>query len=71
MKGAVLPDEHLMDVLRMAEEHRAFRTEPEGDDIAVLVLEAAQKAQHVAGEGQEMGPGKACPGAGRQTVWRP
>ena len=35
LKGAVLPDEHLMEVLRMAEEHRAFRTEPEGDDIAV------------------------------------
>src|SRR2546426_35510 len=65
-KGAVLPDEHLVHVLRMAEEHCAFRAEPEGDDITVLTLEAAHKAQHVTGEGQQMGPGKACPGAGRR-----
>src|SRR5438105_4702929 len=65
-KGAVLPDEHLMDVLRMAEEHGAFRTEPEGDDITILTLEAAHKAQHVTRESQQMGPGKAGPGAGRR-----
>ena len=43
-KGAVLPDEYLMNVLGMAEEDRAFRTEPEGDNIPVLLLEATQKA---------------------------
>jgi hypothetical protein len=43
-KRAVLPDEHLMNVLRMAEEHRAFRTEPKGDHVPVLVPETAQKA---------------------------
>jgi hypothetical protein len=51
LKGAVLPDKHLMEVLRMAEEHRVFRTEPEGDDITVLALETAHKAQHIAGKG--------------------
>ena len=40
--------------------------EPEGDDITVGVLEAEHKAQHIAGEGQQMSPGKACPGAGRR-----
>jgi hypothetical protein len=40
----VLRDEHFVNVLWMAEEHHAFRTEPKGDDIAVLVLETAQKA---------------------------
>src|SRR5205823_2300040 len=53
----------LVDVLGMAEEHRAFWTEPEGNDIPVLLLEATDKAQHVAGERQQMGPGKACPRA--------
>ena len=43
-KGAVLPDEHLMNVLRMAEEHGAFRTEPKGDYVPVLLPETAQKA---------------------------
>jgi len=43
-KGAVLPDEHLVHVLGMAEEHRVFRTEPKGDHVSVLVLETAQKA---------------------------
>jgi len=43
-KGAVLRDEHLMNVLWMAEEHRVFRTEPKGDHVSVLVLETAQKA---------------------------
>ena len=52
LKGAVLPDEHLVEVFRMAEEHRAFRAEPEGDDIPVLALEPAHKAQHIAGKGQ-------------------
>ena len=42
LKGAVLPDEYLMEVFRMAEEHRAFRTEPEGDDIAVVVFEPSR-----------------------------
>ena len=42
LKGAVLPDEYLMEVFRMAEEHRAFRAEPEGDDIAVVVFEPTQ-----------------------------
>jgi hypothetical protein len=65
-KGAVLPHEDLMDMLGMTEEHRAFRTEPEGDDIPVLLLEATHKAQHIAGERQQMGPGKAGPRAG----WR-
>ena len=65
LKGAVLPDEHRMQVLGMAEEHRAFRAEPEGDDIAVLTLETAHKAQQIAGKGQQMGLGNAFPGAGR------
>src|SRR5262249_39602404 len=43
-----------------------FRTEPEGDDIAVVVLEPAHKAQHIAREGQQMSPGNAGPGARRQ-----
>jgi hypothetical protein len=59
-------DEHLLNVLRMAEEHRAFRTEPEGDHVPILALETAQKAQHITVEGKEMGPGNACPWAG----WR-
>jgi hypothetical protein len=36
----------------MAEKHRAFRAKPEGDDIAVRLLEAAHKAQPIAGERQ-------------------
>jgi len=44
LKGAMLPDEHLMEVCRMAEEHRTFRAESKHDDIAVLTLEAAHKA---------------------------
>ena len=47
-----MPDEDLMQVLGMAEEHRAFRAEPEGDDIAVVVFEPTQKAQHIAGKGE-------------------
>jgi len=43
-KGAVLPDEHLMDVLRMAEEHGVFRTKPEGDHVPIFLAETAQKA---------------------------
>jgi hypothetical protein len=57
LKGAVLPDEHLVEVLGMAEEHRAFRPEPEGHHIPILALETAYKAQHIAGKGQQMGPG--------------
>ena len=68
LKGAVLPDEHLMQVLGMAEEHRAFRAEPEGDDITICVLETAHKAQHIAGKGQQMGPGNAGPGPGGDGV---
>jgi hypothetical protein len=64
LKGAVLPDEHLVEIRRMAEEHRAFRAEPEGDDIPILALEPAHKAQHIAGKDQQMGPGNAGPGAG-------
>src|SRR5262249_608853 len=68
-KGAVLPDEDRMQVLRMAEQHRTFRAEPEGDDIPIFLLEATHKAEHIAGERQQMGPGKA--GAWpRQRRWR-
>ena len=66
LKGAVLPDEHLMQVLGMAEEHCAFWAESEGNDIAVFLLEATHKAQHIAGKGPQMGPGNAGPGARRQ-----
>ena len=52
----------------MAEEHRAFRTEPEGDDIAVVVFEPTDKAQHVTGKGQQMGPGNAGSGPGGNGV---
>ena len=65
-KGAVLPDEDLVEMCRMAEEHRAFRTKPEGDDVAVVVLQATHKAQPIAGERQQVGPGKASPGTGRR-----
>jgi hypothetical protein len=51
LKDAVLPDEDLVQVLRMAEEHCAFRAESEGHDIAVLLLKATHKAQHIAGKG--------------------
>ena len=66
LKGAVLPDEHLMEVFRMAEEHRTFWTESERDDIAVGVLETAHKAEHIARKGQQMGTGKAGLGAWRR-----
>src|SRR5215471_18779092 len=55
-----------MEVFRMAEEHCAFWTESERDDIAVGVLETAHKAEHIARKGQQMGPGKTGLGAG----WR-
>jgi len=53
-KGTVLPDEHFMHMLWMAEEHHAFRAEPEGDDIPVGALEMAHKAEPIAGEGQQI-----------------
>ena len=62
-KRAVLPDENIMNVFRLAEEHSAFRAEPEGHHVPVLAPETAQKAQHIAAEGEEMGAGKACPWA--------
>ena len=55
----------------MAEEHRAFRTEPEGDDITVVVLEPAQKAQHVAGRRPGDGPRESVPEGRAETEWRP
>jgi hypothetical protein len=51
LKGAMLPDEHLMEMLRMAEEHCTFWTEAERDDITIRVLEPAHKAEHIAGKG--------------------
>jgi hypothetical protein len=64
-KRAVLPDENVMNVFRMAEEHSAFRAEPEGHHGPELAPETAQKAQHIAAEGEEMGTGEACPWAWR------
>ena len=66
-KRAVMSDENFMNVFRMAEEHSAFRAKPEGHHVPVLAPGTAQKAQHIAAEGEEMGAGKARPWAWRIT----
>ena len=67
LKGAVLPDEHRMQVLGMAGEHRAFRAEPgRRRHRRTALRDGTLQPTGISREkASRWAPGNAFPGAGR------